>query len=348
MNTPGKIFLRYKLDHVLFWIITIAFHIYNRRYLIEKAGLDQFILEILFRNGLLAIIIYINILVLMPKFFQTKKYGRFLLMILLLLLFYTGVKDLHDAYLDARIVFSETHDFFKYTYYSKFSYYNFSIAVFYVGFTMALELSKDWFIQREHLQKIKIENLNTEINYLKAQINPHFLFNSLNTLYVQIDQKNSEARKTLEKISEMLRYQLYECNNDTISMEKELEYISSYIELQKLRKENNFDITCCYDEGIKVFRVAPLLFIPFIENAFKHLSNFTDRTNIVRVEMKKQDGKMLCTVFNTCCTSSKNNQNGIGLRNVKRRLELLYPDKHELSVEQEPASYKITLTLQLL
>jgi two-component system, LytTR family, sensor kinase len=144
----------------------------------------------------------------------------------------------------------------------------------------------------------------------------------------------------------MLRYQLYECNNDTISMEKELEYISSYIELQKLRKENNFDITYCYDEGIKVFRVAPLLFIPFIENAFKHLSNFTDRTNIVRVEMKKQDGKMLCTVFNTCCIP-KNNQNGIGLRNVKRRLELLYPDRHELSVEQEPASYKITLTLEL-
>src|SRR3954452_2052621 len=198
MNTPGKILWKYKIDHILFWIITIAFHIYNRRYLIEKAGWDQFILEILFRNGLLAIIIYINILMLMPKFFQTKKYSHFILMIHLLLLLYTGVKDLHDAYLNNRIVFSETHDFFKYTYYSKYSYYNFSIALFYVGFTMALELSKDWFIQREHLQKIKIENLKTEINYLKAQINPHFLFNSLNTLYVQIDQKYSEARKTLE------------------------------------------------------------------------------------------------------------------------------------------------------
>lgn len=283
----------------------------------------------------------------MPKFFQTKKYGSFLFMVLLLLFFYTGLKDLHDAYLNSRFVFSSAPDFFKYTYYSKYSYYNFSIAVFYLGFTMALELSKDWFTQREHLQKIKIENLNTEINYLKAQINPHFLFNSLNTLYVQIDQKNSEAKRTLEKISEMLRYQLYECNNDTISMEKELEYIGSYIELQKLRKENNFDITYHYDEGIKVFRVAPLLFIPFIENAFKHLSNFTDRKNIVRVEMKKQNGKIVCTVFNTSCASPKNNHEGIGLKNVKRRLELLYPDKHELSVEHEPSSYKVTLTLEL-
>jgi LytS/YehU family sensor histidine kinase len=268
-------------------------------------------------------------------------------MMLLLLLFYTVVKDLHDAYLNAHTGFPQTPDILRFDHYGKYSYYNFSVAVFYVGFTMALELSKEWFIQREHLQKIKIENLNTEINYLKAQINPHFLFNSLNTLYVQIDQKNGEARKTLEKISEMLRYQLYECNNDTISMEKELEYISSYIELQKLRRENNFDITYCYDEEIKVFMVAPLLFIPFIENAFKHLSNFTDRMNTVRVEMKKKDGKLVCTVFNTTRLSSKNNHEGIGLRNVKRRLELLYPERHELSVEQEPASYKITLTLKL-
>jgi LytS/YehU family sensor histidine kinase len=268
-------------------------------------------------------------------------------MMLLLLLFYTVVKDLHDAYLNSHIGFSQTQDLFRFSYYGKYSYYNFSVAVFYVGFTMALELSKEWFIQREHLQKIKIENLNTEINYLRAQINPHFLFNSLNTLYVQIDQKNDDARKTLEKISEMLRYQLYECNNDTISVEKELEYISSYIELQKLRRENNFDITYCYDEELKVFRVAPLLFIPFIENAFKHLSNFNDRMNTVRVEMKKKDGKLVCIVFNTSCPSSKNNHEGIGLRNVKRRLELLYPDRHDLSIEEKPASYKITLTLTL-
>src|SRR5690349_14274886 len=142
---------------------------------------------------------------------------------------------------------------------------------------MGLELSKEWFIQRDYLQKIKIENLNSEINYLKAQINPHFLFNSLNTLYAQIDQKNVDAKRTLEKISEMLRYQLYECNNETISMEKELEYIGNYIDLQRMRKENNVDISYQYDEAVKIFRVAPLLFIPFVENAFKHLSNFKDK-----------------------------------------------------------------------
>src|SRR5690349_4273542 len=191
---------------------------------------------------------------------------------------------------------------------------------------MGLELSKEWFIQRDYLQKIKIENLNSEINYLKAQINPHFLFNSLNTLYVQIDQKNVEAKKTLEKISEMLRYQLYECNNDTISMEKELEYIGSYIELQRLRRENNFAISYHYDESVKLFRVAPLLLIPFVENAFKHLSNFKDRANIVRVDVKKENGKLICSFFNTCSEAKKNGE-GIGLKNVKRRLELLYPQK---------------------
>src|SRR5438046_2840076 len=109
MSTIHKIFWKYKLDHILFWAITIVFHVYNKRYLIDKAGWNQFILEILIRNGLLAIIIYINIWVVMPKFFQTKKYGSFLLFVLLLLFFYTGAKDLHDAYLNSSIIFFETH-----------------------------------------------------------------------------------------------------------------------------------------------------------------------------------------------------------------------------------------------
>jgi LytS/YehU family sensor histidine kinase len=130
-------------------------------------------------------------------------------------------------------------------------------------------------------------------------------------------------------------------------MEKELEYIDSYIALQRLRKENNVDISYCYDEAVKTFRVAPLLFIPFVENAFKHLSNFKDRTNIVRVEIKKENGKIICSVFNTCCNSAKRNGEGIGLKNVKRRLELLYPDKHQLFINKQNHTFEVTLTIVL-
>jgi two-component system LytT family sensor kinase len=337
----GKIFQKYKLEHAIFWIITVVFFIYSRVDLIDRAGWSQFLLEVFLRNALLIFICYSNILWLIPRFFQTKKYAAFIGVVFLLLIFYASTKSLHDSYLNEHLIKSVKKSFLQNT------YYNFSIALFYVCFTMALELSKEWFIQREHLQKIKIENLNSEINYLKAQINPHFLFNSLNTLYVQIDQKNVEAKKTLEKISEMLRYQLYECNNETISIEKELAYIGNYIDIQKLRRENNCEISYCYDEKIKTSDVAPLLLIPFVENAFKHLSNFKDRANIVRVNVRKENGDMICNVYNTSNNINKNN-NGIGLKNVKRRLELLYPNKHELHIDQRNDSFEVKLSITLL
>ena len=337
----GKIFYKYRLEHVIFWIITVVFFIYSRIDLIERAGWYQFLFEIFIRNALLIFICYANILWLIPRFFQTKKYAAFICFVLLLLVFYACLKSLHDEYLNEHLIKGVKKSFLQN------AYYNFSIALFYVCITMGLELSKEWFIQRDYLQKIKIENLNSEINYLKAQINPHFLFNSLNTLYVQIDQKNVNAKKTLEKISEMLRYQLYECNNETISMEKELEYIANYIDLQKLRKEKNCEISYCYDEAIKTLKVAPLLFIPFVENAFKHLSNFNDQANIVRINVKKENGEMICNVYNTSNNNINKNNKGIGLKNIKRRLELLYPDKHQLQIDQQHHSFEVKLLITL-
>ncbi|MEO8712434.1 MAG: histidine kinase, partial [Parafilimonas sp.] len=184
------------------------------------------------------------------------------------------------------------------------------------------------------------------IKYLKDQINPHFLFNSLNTLYVQIDEINNDAKQTLEKISDMLRYQLYECNNEKISIEKELAYIKNYIELQKLRKEKTFEINFTYDDNIKNFEIAPLLFIPFIENAFKHLSNFKNQPNIVNVSIKKLDGKIDLRVLNSISGISKSNE-GIGLKNVKRRLELIYANKHSLVINKQESCFEVTLSIEI-
>ncbi len=337
----SRIFWKYKLDHVLFWVFTILFHMYIRRYIIVKAGWDQFALEILIRNGLLAIIVYVNLLIVIP-FIQFKKYLNAAGLLLLLVIFYTFCKSLHDVNLYGGVINdAEKKSFWSYT------YFNFSTALFYIGFTTALQFTKEWFYEREHFQKKKIENLNTELSYLREQINPHFLFNSLNTLYVQIDEKNFEARETLEKISQMLRYQLYECNHDTIIMEKELTYIGSYIDLQKLRKDNNHQITYEYGDNVKNYRIAPLLIIPFIENAFKHLSNFNKEPNIVNVSINKENNKLVLNVFNTRPEIAGTNGSGIGLKNVKRRLELLYPDKHELVINTQPTSFEVILNIEL-
>ena len=220
-----RFFWRYKLDHITFWIITIAFYAYVTTSLLKKAGAYQYWLNIFVRNGLLILICYINIYYLFPNFFKKNKYVLYSLLVFGCLLLYTALENMHNRWLYGYVL----GDINKQSFFSN-TFYNFSIAVFYMGFTIALMLSKNWYKQHLLLQKIQVENLETELRYLKAQINPHFLFNSLNTIYFQIDKNNTEARTSLHKFSELLRYQLYECNEEQIAIEKEIEYLKSYID----------------------------------------------------------------------------------------------------------------------
>jgi LytS/YehU family sensor histidine kinase len=213
---------------------------------------------------------------------------------------------------------------------------------------MALNTSKQWFLQQAMLKRIQMENLETELRYLKAQMNPHFLFNSINTIYFQIDKKNIEARTSLQKFAELLRYQLYDCNEDTISIEKEIEYLKSYIDLQRLRKNNNHSINFNAGEEVKGFALAPLLLLPFVENAFKHLSNFDDKPNHVNVNLYRQNGHFEFEVSNSKNnTEATNVHNGIGLKNVQRRLELLYANKYSLAIDKSENHYTVNLKIQL-
>jgi sensor histidine kinase YesM len=337
-----RFFWRYKLDHVIFWIITIVFYAYVTMNLLEKAGAYQYWLNIFVRNGLLILICYINIYYLFPNFFKKNKYVLYSLLVFGCLLLYTALENVHNRWLYGDIL----GDVNKQSFFSN-TFYNFSIAVFYMGFTTALMLSKNWYKQHLLLQKIQVENLETELRYLKAQMNPHFLFNSLNTIYFQIDKNNTEARTSLHKFSELLRYQLYECNEEQIAIEKEIEYLKSYIDLQRLRKQKNYNICFETDDNVSNFSIAPLLLISFVENAFKHVSSYTDESNDIHVSLHRENNYLLFDVVN-----SKNNNHlpareSIGLKNVKRRLELLYANKHELCINDESSSYSVHLKLQM-
>lgn len=228
------------------------------------------------------------------------------------------------------------------------TYYNFSTALFYVAFTLALELSKKWYTQQQLLQKIQLEKLNTELQYLKAQMNPHFLFNSLNSIHFQIDKTNKDARESLQKFSAMLRYQLYECNADTVPIEKEITYLQHYVDMQRLRKNDNYKIQFNSSDGIKNFGIAPLLLLPFIENAFKHLSAHTDKANYINITLTKKDNVFSFNIVNTKdLTGTVYEEGGIGLKNVERRLELLYNGNHELHINNEPDTFSVLLKIKL-
>jgi len=327
---------------VIFWIATVSFHMFTRLGLISRAGLDQFMLEIIVRNGLLASLVYLNLNVLIPILSKQKKVFRYILLICLSLLGYAFLKNTHDVYLHGRILHEEERaDFFYNT------FYNISIALFYVAFSVALQLSREWYAQRELIRKIEIEKLNAELDYLKAQINPHFLFNSINTIYFQIDKQNQLARETLSSFSEMLRYQLYECNGSTIPVEKEINYLRNYVGLQRMRKDEKYSIVFDTSEDLRGFSIAPLLLIPFVENAFKHVSHFT-KGNEIRIELSKEKNIFYFNVFNTKDNQKhEDREGGIGLRNVQRRLQLIYNGRHTLNLRDLPESFQVLLTLQV-
>ena len=198
------------------------------------------------------------------------------------------------------------------------------------------------------MEKDKVRN---ELDFLKAQFNPHFLFNSINSIYGNIDKNNSSARNMLLTFSDMLRYQLYECNTNSISIDREVKYMRNYVALQQTRNAENLVVDLEVDEDLKGFTVAPLLFTAFVENAFKYVSHHENEENRVEISLSKKLDNLVFRAFNT---KDKNhngaaliNHGGIGIANVKRRLELLYPYKHELVMSRNDTSYEVVLTLQI-
>jgi two-component system LytT family sensor kinase len=333
-------FWKYKLDHVLFWVVTIGFHIYTRMGLIEIAGWWQFLLEIIIRNSLLAIIIYAHFEYLIPEFIQQKKYLAYVGGLILCFGFYIIVKNTHDAYLTV-FTAKPALPFWKY------SFYNFSIALFYMAFALALHLSKEWFFQRDRLRQMEVEKLNTELEYLKSQINPHFLFNSLNTIFFQIDKTNQHARDTLTKFSDMLRFQLYECNGHNITLEREVAYLRNYVDLQRLRRDERYAIEFVTEGDLTDRTLAPLLFIPLVENAFKHISHHAGGGNKVKISIASKTDDIQLTVANTKLDKEPvpGQVGGIGIKNLKRRLELQYPDRHLLEIDNSKKEFVVRLTL---
>jgi len=185
---------------------------------------------------------------------------------------------------------------------------------------------------QRYLEEVEKANTKNELDFLKAQHNPHFLFNSLNSLYFQIDKTNANARGTLMKLSEMLRYQLYESSADKIPIDKELDYLKSYVELQRLRLDNSYQINFRIEESVRDFEIVPLLVIPLVENSFKHVSHYTNKPNEINITLSYHNKTFICNVNNTTEQNEKTGIGGIGLKNLERRLELLYPDRSELKL----------------
>ncbi len=224
-----------------------------------------------------------------------------------------------------------------------------SFIVVMIGFSIgtAFQLLMNWNEARLRISELEKDNAIAEINYLRSQLNPHFVFNTLNSIFFLIQEQNDPARDALHTFSAMLRYQLYESNKLEVPIEDEIHYLENYIYLQRLRQEADTRITFQVHDNVVGLTIAPMLLIVPIENAFKHISHHSGKPNEVRVELDYSDGKLHCLVLNTREEEGGKELGGIGLGNLQRRLQLLYPDKHDLHIKETQDQYALTLTIAL-
>jgi LytS/YehU family sensor histidine kinase len=334
--------------YLLLWIILTFFLLYLI-YDFKTPFLQQFIATLVV-TGFTAFPAYLSSKVLVPKLLYRKLIRKFIGALLLVAFVNTVL-----TYFLAGAFYYELSGksiFANIAVIQAISASFFIINCIVIVVSGAIQIIMDRFGMEEQLHEVENEKISTELAFLRAQINPHFLFNVLNTIYFQIQKENSEARNSVEKLSEMLRYQLYECTTDMIDIAKELAYIENYVAVQQLRMEAGTDLQLTLPEDIGSFKIAPLLILPLVENAFKHISNYKNpsQNKLYIAIYIEQDSQFVVEVVNTYNSSNGTellqNSSGLGLKNLERRLALLYPDKHSITRKRTENTYETTLKIQ--
>ncbi|MEO6734553.1 MAG: histidine kinase [Ferruginibacter sp.] len=333
--------LKYKLPHLFFWMLLFGLWYFLRYqdYSTETKAFQVTLIKVVD----LALLISLTNYILIPRLLYNKRYGWFVLCFILLVVSSSVIKmNILGRLLNSPELYSLKGNL-------KARIYDNVIPHFFLVIAGgAIKLMIDYGKLQQRMAAIAKEKAEAELNFLKSQINPHFLFNSLNSVYFLIDKENADARKALHKFSEMLRYQLYEMNDATIPIEKEISYLKDYVDMQKLRKEENFCVAFNCPAGLNGFSIEPLLLIPFVENAFKHISHFKEGKNFINIEILPGKSDLVFAVKNSKEAGIKkdNGKTGIGLNNVKRRLELLYPRKHKLEINEDENLFSIRMTIK--
>ena len=335
-------FFKYKLHHLIFWAMVFGLWYYLRY---QDFRTKEIALRITFlKVADLALMIYIANYLLVPKLLYKKLYGWFAAAFILMVV----ASSFFKMYLIGLLL--DRPDFFSLSGNLKARVYDNVIPHFFLVIAgAAVKLLVDFTRAQKRLIEMVKEKSAAELNFLKSQINPHFLFNSLNAVYFLIEKENVHAREALHKFSDMLRYLLYEANGEKIPVEKEIGYLRDYVDLQKLRTDEKYSVQFTCSPGIKNFYIEPLLLIPFVENAFKHISHKSDEANFVRLDISQVNGTFRFSIENSKDKNpaSVDQHGGIGLNNVKRRLELLYPGRHELNVLNEDEKFKVDLKIEI-
>jgi LytS/YehU family sensor histidine kinase len=222
------------------------------------------------------------------------------------------------------------------------------LVIIYGIYALLIRLAVGWFETQKLRTALKLERQAGELALLRSQINPHFLFNTLNNIYSLVYKKSEDAPEAVMKMSSIMRYMLYDATTDTVPLEKEVEYLKSFIELEKLRIRHPDFVEMTISGSMEGRTVPPMLLIPFVENAFKHGSKNVASPGI-RIDLSVSPGEIRFRVSNFLrknVPAYTDPTGGIGLNNIRRRLNLLYPGKHDLEIKSDEEIYTILLIIR--
>jgi two-component system LytT family sensor kinase len=347
---------KYKLYHIPFWCVyhyfwfTIA--VANPVVAAKSMFFSAYSVKILAYVIFEAIAVYFNLYYLMPRFMKRDKLTQYVIYLSVIAII-TSTLINGGYYLSAFFAGCSVKKMFGIEPTDFLSFYNtsFPSTVAAITLGMSIKLTKNW-LQTEHRQQIlEKEKLETELKFLKYQFNPHFLFNSINSIFFLIHKNPDMASASLAKFSDLLRYQLYECNDQQIPLGKELAYLENFIELEKLRQNNNVHVTFEVDEPLPGhLGIAPFILLTFVENAFKHVSKHTSNPNWIGIKLGMVNNQLDLYIANSASDEERTevmNYGGIGLKNVKRRLDLIYPDQYKLDIQSDDNRFEVLLQLTL-
>ena len=326
--------------HTLFWLALYIILII----LDQNQNISYVLIRELVNVAFFAIMVYLNIYLLFPYYLAKKNLLVHLISIAVAAILITPIKTLtfyltSSSYADMQVYFLNNQP-------------SIFLSTFFIGIASTIyNIMNDWLLTQREKKELQAQTLQSELKFLKSQINPHFLFNTLNSLYALTLKKSDQAPEIVLKLSEMMRYMLYECNVPQVPLQKEVNYLHNYLELEKLRQGKRMKIDFSVIGEPKEQRLAPLMFIPFIENCFKHGINNQITEGFVNMVLHIKPDSVKMEIENSRAplrpsTSSKKS-GGIGLVNVRRRLNLLYPAKHKLQISENPNTYKVELLLEL-
>ena len=324
--------------HTVFWVFMfLLFLLLDSRNLGFVPSLTIEFINVFFYG----ILVYFNLFYLIPNYLSEKKFllycGLLILSVIIvtplkLVMFYFVIPEFHAGIMSEQPLF-------------------FISSFLVVGSSTIGKIITDWVRHLRERKDLQTQTMQSELRFLKSQINPHFLFNTLNNLYALTLKKSDKAPEIVIKLSEMMRYMLYECNERRVPLGKEVNYIRNYLDLERLRQGKNMEITFEVAGEVLDQQIAPLMFIPFLENSFKHGLNNQISSGFVNIRLDIENHNIHFQIENSKSESlplqTHKRSGGIGLVNIKRRLNIIYPNQHQLIIHDNPKTYGVELEIEL-